>query len=140
LGFTIETTLKELALDELAANHRRRSPSRYISDEMIREGAEKLLMQTLGMIVRQIEQHGPRAKPTVEPVTFSKLLDRDDLSPSMRARIEESRSRVDDSSGERQKMLDESFRRGLIKLLTMDDGVSQTTAEHVVDHLLAQRH
>lgn len=139
VGYTIDTDLKEKALKELATNQRRRSPSPHVSDARIRAGAEHLLMQTLHMIVRQIQGHRPAVVPVSEPSKLTDLLSRDDLSPRMRETIEKSRQSVTDSSGERQKLLDEAFRGGLIRLLTMDDGVSRMTAEEIVDHLLSQK-
>ena len=132
---TIPTTLKTAALDELEANHRRRTPSPHVSDATIRAGAEYLLIRVLGMIVEQLERNPPQQTATTND--FARLV-RKEFSPRTQASMQESIRRINESRQRSLDLLKQSQRAGLIQLLTMDNGVSQTTAEKIVDHLINQ--
>ena len=141
--YIIPTNLYEKALAEMTLNHRRRSPSRHITDAMIRTGVKEVLDFSLGSVARLHENYlDSRRAPSVSESSTRTVTSNfsDEAQRRMREfREKRQREQVDFRDRMVQMLLD-SHRSGLIKLLTLDGGISRATAEEIVDkHILIHK-
>ena len=141
--YKINSDLLAKAYEELAVNLRRRSPT--IPESMIQDSARRVFSHSWHLATKHHDQHAPQpAKVVAESPALQRMADMPEMPERMRERLREqaanSQKRMQESNDKMHQMVVDNHRAGLIQLFTMSDGVSQATAEQIVDnHILAKK-
>lgn len=131
--YTISTNLYNKALNELTAQWRRKYPN--VSEACIEEHAEQVFSRLLQGAVVCHEYYAPQRVETGLR-DYATRADFFGGEAAMRT-IEEMDRIMAGIQSEISTLSETTHRAGLIKIFTMDSGISQATAEQIVDnHIL----
>ena len=138
--YTINPTLYAQALEELAVQWRRKMPD--TPEPRVQEGVRNAFTRSWQLATDHHEEVLARQSVVADTSVMSRLdvALRQFGNASLQEKLGRLRQTISQGAEKSAAIIAANHRAGLIQLFTMNDGVSQTTAEQIVDkHILVHK-